>query len=304
MNWVRFRMYSLPDWSLKELAAVVLTQRLGTVTAAARALGMSQSATSRLIAGLEGKLGHALFERVGRGVVPSPGGQAFFDRAAAILDAAGPDHGAGAQASHHLLRLVAPPSFCTGFLQEVIAAFLAENPQCEVRLDVHNTPALMDMIAEARFDLGLTSGLRMEHPVRPVPLKTAGIACMMRRDHPLGACRVVTPEMIAGATLIQLSQRHASRAYVDGILAQRGIVTERRVETSTGVSALLLARYTDALALMSPFPLAAYLPDDMVSVPFDVEYRYDYSVVLPLDAGTPPHVRRFLRLLRQHADAI
>lgn len=295
-------MYSLPDWTLKEIAAFVLTTRLGTVTAAAQSLGMSQSATSRLIAGLESKLGYALFDRVGRGVVPSTAGQEFLERAKAILRAAEPSDDGALEAGQRLLRVVAPPSFCTGFVQEVVAVFLRENPGFTVQLEVRNTPALVEMVSESRFDIGLTSGLRMDHPVRAVPLKKVEIACLMPRDHPLATQAVIAPGMLDGFSLVLLSHRHPSRAFVDGILDRHAIRMERRVETSTGISALHLARFTNAVAIMSPFPISNYLPGDMVAIPFQAEFEYSYSVVLPLGKGTPPHVGRFLKLLQRAAD--
>lgn len=294
-------MYSLPDWTLKELAAFILTTRLGTVTAAAEALNMSQSATSRLISSLESKLGQPLFDRVGRGVVTNAAGQAFIARATAILDAAGPETPATRAESGRLLRIAAPPSFCAGFLQDATARFLAANPGCSVQLEVRNSPALIEMISESRFDLGVTSGLRMHHAVRAVPLLRTRIAAIMRRDHALAGRALIELDHLNGQTLVQLSPRHASRVHIDTLLTQRGIRLDNRIETSTGLSALHLARQMGALTLISPFPLTHSMPDDMIAVPVEMNYVYDHAVVLPLKDGNAAHLRRFLRILRNTA---
>ncbi|MEZ5752154.1 MAG: LysR family transcriptional regulator [Paracoccaceae bacterium] len=291
-------MYSLPDWTLKELAAFVLTTRLGTVTAAAESLRMSQSATSRLISSLESKLGQPLFDRVGRGLVVNAAGQAFLERASGILNAAGPEASRSPGDESRLLRIAAPPSFCAGFLQDVTARFLSENPGCSVQLEVRNTPALIEMISESRFDLGVTSGLRMHHAVRAVPLLKTRIAAVMRRDHPLSQSPLLDLARLDGQTLVQLSPRHASRVQIDTLLARRGIRPSTQVETSTGLSALHLARQMGALTLISPFPLTHSMPDDMIAVPVDMDFVYDYAAVLPVNAGRSAHLRRFMRVLQ------
>src|SRR3712207_3173908 len=60
--------------------------RHGSVSAAARALGYTQSAVARQIAALEIDLGSRLLERRARGVVPTDAGHCLLPHAEAILD--------------------------------------------------------------------------------------------------------------------------------------------------------------------------------------------------------------------------
>lgn len=62
--------------------------RDGTLTGAARALNISQSAVSTQIKALEGSLGHDLFERSGRNLVLTEAGQIALDHAEEIFRAA------------------------------------------------------------------------------------------------------------------------------------------------------------------------------------------------------------------------
>jgi DNA-binding transcriptional LysR family regulator len=61
--------------------------RLGSISAAARECGLSQSQASRIVAELEASLGARLLSRTTRAVVPTEAGQEFLVRAEAILDA-------------------------------------------------------------------------------------------------------------------------------------------------------------------------------------------------------------------------
>ena len=63
------------------------TAREGTLTAAARALNISQSAVSTQIKALEADLGHDLFERRGRNLVLTEAGRIALDYAEQIFRA-------------------------------------------------------------------------------------------------------------------------------------------------------------------------------------------------------------------------
>ena len=60
------------DWN--RARAFLVTAEEGSLSAAARALGMNQPTLGRQVAALEQELGVALFERVGRGLELTPGG--------------------------------------------------------------------------------------------------------------------------------------------------------------------------------------------------------------------------------------
>lgn len=60
------------DWN--RARAFLVTAQEGSLSAAARALGMTQPTLGRQVSALENELGVVLFERIGRGLVLTPGG--------------------------------------------------------------------------------------------------------------------------------------------------------------------------------------------------------------------------------------
>ena len=66
MDWSAVRF----DWT--QLRAFLVTVEEGSLSASARALGLTQPTLSRQVDALETALGLQLFERVGRGVRPTP----------------------------------------------------------------------------------------------------------------------------------------------------------------------------------------------------------------------------------------
>ncbi|WP_244577824.1 LysR family transcriptional regulator [Hoeflea halophila] len=74
------------DWN--RARAFLVTAEEGSLSAAARALGMAQPTLGRQVAALEQELGVALFERVGRGLTLTPGGLELMDHVRAMGEAA------------------------------------------------------------------------------------------------------------------------------------------------------------------------------------------------------------------------
>jgi len=69
-----------------EMAAFVRVVEAGGFAPAARTLGLSPSALSKLVSRLEARLGVMLLRRSTRRLAPTPEGAAFHERAVAILD--------------------------------------------------------------------------------------------------------------------------------------------------------------------------------------------------------------------------
>ncbi len=75
------------DWN--RARAFLVTAEEGSLSAAARALGMAQPTLGRQVSALESELGVALFERVGKGLTLTPSGLKLLEQARAMGDAAG-----------------------------------------------------------------------------------------------------------------------------------------------------------------------------------------------------------------------
>ncbi len=130
---------------------------LGGLSAAARALHMTPSAVSKLIARLEARLGARLFNRSTRRLQLTPEGTAFHERAMRVLadiEAAEREAAAGA-VPRGLLRVNSSVPIGSHYLLPVIPAFLAQYP--EIRLDLTLTDTVVDLL-EQRADVAVRAG--------------------------------------------------------------------------------------------------------------------------------------------------
>ncbi len=140
---------------LDALQALVLSKQLGSFAAAARALGVTRSHISKLIASLEADYGAALFVRSTRAIALTGAGATRHDYAVDLLAMAAEAREAIAALRGTVagpLRVNAPMSFGKLVLAPLLPQFLAQHPKVELRVELNDR--LLDPF-EHGFDLTL-----------------------------------------------------------------------------------------------------------------------------------------------------
>lgn len=123
------------DWTLVRSFLAVL--EAGSLMAAARRLGSHQPTLSRHIAELESQLGTPLFERTGRGVVPTAAALALAEPArqmAEAADALGRRLAARAQATRGSVRLTTSRIAATWLMPPILAELQEQEPGIAIEL--------------------------------------------------------------------------------------------------------------------------------------------------------------------------
>lgn len=174
--------------NLRQLRAAQVVAELGSVTAAANRLGLTQSAVSRMISGLEAELGVALFERHRRRLILSKHALQFIGRAERIVSEMQELQSSARairQGRSDRLRVIAVPPFLQQVIPVAIAKRLRRNPQLSVRLDVGRRVDLPDWINTRDFDLAVV-GLPVDRPeVNVLPLPPVEAVAVLPRNHAL-----------------------------------------------------------------------------------------------------------------------
>ncbi|QXO16011.1 MULTISPECIES: LysR family transcriptional regulator [Vibrio] len=122
---------------LPDLATFILVVNEGSFTAAAKKLGVTPSALSKLITRLEQALSVKLFERTTRKLVITQAGQKVYDQCLVMVNAAqqavelsGSDHTEPSGS----LTVAAPEAFLNSVLQPFVIPFLKQYPQIQLKL--------------------------------------------------------------------------------------------------------------------------------------------------------------------------
>lgn len=136
MDWLTVKF----DWN--HARAFLVTAEEGSLSAAARALGMSQPTLGRQVGALEAELGLALFERGGRGLSLTPAGMELLEHVRRMGDAATRVSIAASGKSQQIegnICLTASDIYATYLLPRIIARIRAENPGINVEIRASNS---------------------------------------------------------------------------------------------------------------------------------------------------------------------
>lgn len=148
----------MPRESYDDLLAFIAVARAGSFTRAAARLGVSQSALSHTISGLEARLGVRLLSRTTRSLAPTDAGERLlhgiaprFDEISAELAALSElrDKPAGN------IRITCAEHSADSILWPALAKFLPEYPDIRVELNIDY--GLTDIVAQ-RYDAGVRLG--------------------------------------------------------------------------------------------------------------------------------------------------
>ncbi|MEU8225980.1 LysR family transcriptional regulator [Kribbella sp. NPDC048915] len=162
------------DVSLVALRVFREVAERGTFTAAAAALGYTQSAVSRQIAALERAAGSKLLERRREGVALTAAGQVVLRNAAAVLDRidATARELAGLPAEGGTVRLGWYPSAGAALLPRAVGALRRTHPAVTVTTREGTTPTLVRALRAGTIDLALIASAP---PFRPPDSETPAL---------------------------------------------------------------------------------------------------------------------------------
>jgi len=151
-------------YSLRQLEVFVEVARTESVSRAAGALGMSQSAASGALIELERQFDVQLFERIGKRLRLSSLGRAVRPRAEAVLDHARELDGA-LQSRQEVgsLRVGATLTIGNYLAVPLLARFRRDNPGAEPTLVIANTEEIARQMANFELDVALIEG-EIAHP--------------------------------------------------------------------------------------------------------------------------------------------
>lgn len=181
--------------SLRELEVFVAVADEGTVTAAASAVALTQSAASQALAALEEGLGARLFDRIGRRLLLNAQGRRLLPPARALLSnaLALQDLLGDPEAVH--LRLGASTTIGNYLLPPLLALWRQRHPQARIDLLVANTADVVEAVASLQVDAGYIEG-PSHHPDLVIePWRQDRLVLVAAAGHALSRRRVTLQQL-------------------------------------------------------------------------------------------------------------
>jgi len=296
--------------SLQQIRCFCAAFELGSFTAAARALAVSQPAVAEQIHKLEQKLDADLFVRAGRGVVATEAGRAFAEHAANSLRAV--EDAAASVGEITALRrgtvaigIFAEPSAWQ--IERPVTAFMRRHPDVSVRLVGRNSSVVVEHMRRGELAAAVI--------VLPVDDENLDVRPLVR-DEVLyvSASRErtrepATIEQLIGRSLVYYDAETGDNDPIRRQLSERaqaiGMRLRPKVEVELKDIALqLVAAGIGDTYLPSAYTRAPYYPAKLRTTSFDPPLYDTFAIITPTGRRLTPGVRELLTDLETHIRTI
>ena len=296
--------------SLQQIRCFCAAAELGSFTAAADALRVSQPAVAEQVRKLERALGADLFVRAGRGVVPTDAGHAFAEHAVRTLRSLEDAAESVGELTSLRSGTVALGTFnapAPWRLDELVATFLARHPGMTVRLVGRNSSWTAERVRRGDLEAAIV--------VLPIDDDRLDVRPLVRDEvlyvsvSPERASRPVTIERLAGVPLVFYDAESADDDPIRRQLAERaqadGVTLRPRVEVETMDLALrLVARGVGDTYVPSAYTRAPGFPEGVATASFTPALHDTFAVITRRAARLSPAARELIGGLEAHMRAV
>lgn len=292
----------MDEFGLKSLRSFRAILHAGSVTAAARELGLSQPAVSRMLAKLERSIGFELFQRDRGRLLPTPEALVFLEQVDNALSGIDRVSDLARNISANKvgqLKLVAPPSFSEGVLPDIVADFLERFPDVHLTLESRSVEKAKAMIATREVDGGFVKRPVGRVDLREEPIIASECVCLIHPDHPLAKRTTLDPRMLISEPLILLGLGQSSRMHIEAAFASMGVRPNVRIDTHTIASAAALASRKLGIAVVNGLLARPYLRDSLVARRFTPVLVQEYSFCTSINGPPSRLTEAFLKLARK-----
>lgn len=216
-------------FNLDHLQTFADVVRLGSFSAAAARLNLTQPAVSLQVRQLEQKLGLKLIERVGRKATPTAAGRALLQHAGGIDAAVNAALEEVAQHGREVtgrVRIGIGATACIHILPPILSDLRRRFPKLDLMVNTGNAPDILRLIEENSLDLGLvtlppkTKSQSLGRALDVTPLIDDAFVAISSKTHKLPD--PVTPAALMTVPLVIPEPGGNTRSLIDGWFAAGG----------------------------------------------------------------------------------
>lgn len=294
-------------YSLRQLEVFVAVGRTESVSRAAEALSMTQSATSMALTELERQFDTRLFDRHGKRLQLNELGRQLLPHAMELLDRAAEIE---TRLSGHMgvgpLRIGATLTIGNYLATLLIGDFIRQHPHSRVQLEVHNTSSVIEQVAHFKLDFGLIEGEAQHPDLDIIPWVNDELVIFAAPEHRLAGRSDLTLDDVVGEPWILRERGSGTRQVVDAALRhvlprldirlelEHTEAIKRAVESGLGIGCI------SRLALKDAFRRGSLVPLDIPGL----DLKREFYFVLHRQKFRTIGIERFLQLCRSVAEGV
>ncbi|MFA8444054.1 LysR substrate-binding domain-containing protein [Yoonia sp.] len=268
---------------LRQLEALMAASHYGSVTRAAKELGISQPAVSRLLSDLGQTFGFALFDRRDGRLVPTQEVrflQSDIQRVLELMEQIGDASQSITERKAGHIRVACLPGFATSHLPAVLAKFLKERPGVSFTIEPDRPERILEWIIDEQFDFGITDGFQ-GHPAvdsRDIDVRSV---CIFPAGHRLEQCDVVSPADLDGEGIIHTRRDSDFFKNLQDAFQKSRTQLTTLVEVRQFTAACELVAQGVGVAVVSELDAEKFLGDAVGVRPFTPSLPHRLSLVRP-----------------------
>ncbi|MCE2495131.1 MAG: LysR family transcriptional regulator [Flavobacteriales bacterium] len=294
------------NYSLQQLRVFECIARLGSVTAAAKELHLTQPAVSLQLKSLQDAFDLPLTERIGRGLHITPFGRDIAQVAENILREVDEINYRALQHNSLLAGKLSIMTVSTGkyVMPYFLTAFMRAHPGVELSLDVTSRSAVLDELAHSALDFALVSILPDSLPVKHITLMKNELFLVGRPDG-------IDPnkggdEILRTDPLLFREQGSGTRSTMEEYLGFRDIPFRKGLELTSNeaVKQALLAGL--GFSVMPLIGIRQELEQGLLKIipVTDFPLTTSWRLIWRIDKKLSPVAKAYLEFVNEHKDSI
>jgi molybdate transport repressor ModE-like protein len=246
-------------WDSTRLRLLVEVERRGSVSAAARAVGIGQSSASEHLRLLEAAAGQRLVERNGRGSRLTEAGGLLAARARealAALQTGEEELGALAGLQAGTIHIGASTTPGVYLLPDTLGCFRRDHPDVDVEVEIASTGEMVERLLAGRVQLALVGETEVDERVELTPFLADEIIGIAKPGLlPMKAGRI-KPEALCDQTLLVREAGSSTRQTAERALDQAGVRPKHVWELESSEAIKRAAREGLGVAFVSRYAVA------------------------------------------------
>ena len=285
------------NFKIRQLQAFQEVARTGSVTRAAKELGVSQPAVSRLLNDFAKTLDFPLFHRKGGSLIPSTEAEYMLVETARVLESLDHledlRHNLKKRAVGHL-RIACLPGFATSHLPKVLTDFLSTRPGVTVTLEPDRPERILEWIIGQQYDCAITDGFSSHPATESTDIEIPAV-CIFPEGHPLGHETVIRPQDLSAEKLIHPRRDSPFYRQIEWAFSEHNAPLNSWIEVRQFTAACTIVCQGQGVSIVSALDAEQFRGKGLDLRPFEPQITHRLSLLRPATGGHSPLAFDFLK---------
>ncbi len=272
---------SIAMLQFRQIQAFHTIMDTGTVTQAAKRLGISQPGVSNLIASLEHELGFELFTRISGRLQPTPEAYRLANSTESVItgfEQVNRQAAAIRNMDIGKLDIAGLPELSMAFIPQAIRQFVIDKPDINIAFQTRSSTTIQELVASHAVEIGIAE-TPLEHDNLAAETFSYECFCVLPAGHELAAKTVITPKNLHGEPLITLGPYHLTYHRLREIFSAQQCVWNDRCQTRLFHTALTFVQAGLGVALIDPFTIDFHTLENIVVCKFEPAVTFDLAII-------------------------